>query len=127
MKIVPIIAHPERNPKLMRDVNVVHDIFDTGALMQVTAVSLTGLFGSKVKKFSAELLTRKLVHFIASDTHNTGPRSPELSHGLKEAEKVIGPAAAKVLVVDNPIKVVNNEPIDADAAVFPPKKKFLFF
>ena len=43
-----------------------------GCLLQVTAGSLTGLFGNRVQTFAETLVRRGLVRFVASDAH--GPQ-----------------------------------------------------
>jgi len=44
--IVPIVAHPERNPILLRDLDRLASWIELGCLAQVTALSITGGFGS---------------------------------------------------------------------------------
>jgi len=68
--LVPIIAHPEKNPVLMKKRDKVLEIVARGALLQITAGSVLGKNGRKVKAFSKQLLKEQLVHFIASDAHS---------------------------------------------------------
>lgn len=71
----PVIVHPERNHQILEHPNQLKDFIDKGALAQLTAASYTGGFGKKIEKFSKQLIEANLVHFIASDAHNTGNRS----------------------------------------------------
>ncbi|MBI5191608.1 MAG: hypothetical protein HZA22_13200 [Nitrospirae bacterium] len=122
----PIIAHPERNPMVQQDAGVMYEMVRLGALGQVTAGSLTGTFGGEVKKLARELVTRKLVHVIASDAHNNGPRPPVLSHAYHDAVKLVGDKAARVMVYDVPEMIIENlrfEPEEPE----PPKKGALSF
>jgi protein-tyrosine phosphatase len=75
---VPVIAHPERNRELMQNPRKLYDLVRNGALSQITAASVVGKFGRQIEKFSNELLTANLVHFIASDVHNTTTRKSYL-------------------------------------------------
>lgn len=84
--LTPIIAHPERNRDLYTDPNRLYDLVRQGALAQLTAGSLTGLFGKEIKRVSLQMLAHNLIHFVASDAHNTDTRNFET---LSEAYKVI--------------------------------------
>lgn len=83
--ITPIIVHPERNKILLQNVDILVDLVMDGALVQLTAGSMIGHFGKKVKQFSEKIIQHQLVHFIASDAHNTSSRG----NYLKEAYEVI--------------------------------------
>ena len=55
---------------------------ERGMLTQVTAGSVTGLFGDDVKRLTHSLLRRGLVHMLASDTHAaSGPTVPGAAAG----------------------------------------------
>ncbi|GEK88397.1 protein-tyrosine phosphatase [Alkalibacterium putridalgicola] len=71
----PIIVHPERNHELVEHPNRLKNLVDKGALAQLTAASYTGGFGKKIEKLSKQLIEANLVHFIASDAHNTTNRT----------------------------------------------------
>ncbi|MGO1433613.1 MAG: tyrosine-protein phosphatase, partial [Ruoffia tabacinasalis] len=71
----PIIVHPERNHDILKHPNKLKNLVDKGALAQLTAASYTGGFGSKIQKFSKQLIEANLVHFLASDAHNVTNRA----------------------------------------------------
>ncbi|QUG42564.1 hypothetical protein KD050_04630 [Psychrobacillus sp. INOP01] len=68
--LIPIIAHPEKNAFLLQNKDKVLEIVARGALLQITAGSVLGKNGRKIKAFSNQLLKEQLVHFIASDAHS---------------------------------------------------------
>lgn len=106
----PIITHPERNPSVINNPDQFLSI--TGdALIQITADSLTGLFGLEVRECALYFLKRGVVSFIASDAHSLRRRRPTLSAGLKVAEQVIGKEAALRLVKENPQAVISGNRI----------------
>lgn len=72
--ITPIIVHPERNKEIMENPNLLYEFVSDGALTQVTAGSVAGMFGKKIKNLSLQLIESELTHFIASDAHNTTSR-----------------------------------------------------
>ncbi|HEY0510706.1 MAG TPA: CpsB/CapC family capsule biosynthesis tyrosine phosphatase [Thermoanaerobaculia bacterium] len=107
----PILAHPEFIPWLAADRELVARLVALGALTQVTAMSITGDFGRRAQADSHALLDAGLVHFFASDAHNTRRRPP----GLRRAYDLIagrwGEEAARRLAADNPRAVVEDRPL----------------
>jgi protein-tyrosine phosphatase len=73
-----------------------------GCLGQITALSLTGEFGTKMRQVAEKLLSTRLIHFIASDAHSVNGRSPILSAAVGVAEKVVGKEEAYKMVADYP-------------------------
>ncbi|MGF9964005.1 tyrosine-protein phosphatase [Bacillus rhizoplanae] len=88
--LIPIIVHPERNAELIEHPDKLYNFVNKGALTQVTAGSLLGNFGKKIKKFSLQLIEHNLTHMIASDAHNTTTRSFHLQAGYDVIEKEFG-------------------------------------
>ncbi|WP_084783346.1 tyrosine-protein phosphatase [Bacillus dakarensis] len=74
----PIIAHPERNRIIRKNPGLIYKWVKNGILVQVTAGSITGMHGKRLKNFSRHLLDHELVHFIASDAHHHIRRKFEL-------------------------------------------------
>ncbi len=72
--ITPIIVHPERNRELIENNDLLFELVQNGALTQLTAGSIIGRFGKKVKSFSQKIIEHNLAHFIATDAHNTSSR-----------------------------------------------------
>ncbi len=100
--IIPVITHPERNLEIARAPKRYYQMIKMGCLGQVTAMSLTGEFGSEIKRVAERLLARRLVHFIASDTHSVHERPPLLSPAVREAEKIVGSEEARKMVTEYP-------------------------
>src|SRR6185503_20272703 len=95
--ITPIIAHPERNMMLMSEPERFYQLVDAGVLGQVDTGSVTGQFGSKVQRAARVMLENGLIHFIASDCHNTRNRLPGLSAGVAATAEIIGEEYAHVI------------------------------
>ena len=100
--IVPVISHPERNLEITRRPERYYEMIRMGCFGQVTAMSLTGGFGGKIKGFAEKLVKKRLIHFIASDAHNLNGRPPILSPAAKEAEKIVGREEAQKMVTEYP-------------------------
>lgn len=76
--ITPIISHPERNPAIQHNVELLSNIIAAGALSQITAASFTGGFGEGALKCCQRILALRLVDFVASDAHSSKERPPVL-------------------------------------------------
>lgn len=115
--IVPIIGHPERNQVIRNNPEVIYRLVGLGALTQLTSASLTGLFGSEIKKFSIFLLKHKLAHTLITDAHSSKRRRPVLSEGLESLKEIVGEEAARRMVEAIPEKILNGEDIDVEYPV----------
>ena len=104
--IVPIISHPERNIEIGKNPKRYYEMIRMGCLGQLTAMSLTGGFGSQVMKVAEKLLGHKLIHIIATDAHSVRRRPPVLSSGVKAAEKIVGREEARKLVAEYPAAII---------------------
>jgi protein-tyrosine phosphatase len=109
--IVPILTHPERNPVFQRKPELLHHWVTRGCLGQVTAQSFTGDFGSAAEELSLEWFGRNLVHFLASDAHDTEYRPPVLSVAYKRAAELRGEEVADLLLNENPRAVIEDRPL----------------
>ncbi len=77
-----LLAHPERCPAFQRDPARLERLVDAGVLVQVTAGSMTGGFGSTVRRFTTDLLRQGLAHVVASDAHDAVKRPPGQTAGF---------------------------------------------
>lgn len=109
--IIPVIAHPERNREFAGKPVLLYNLISKGALVQITSGSLTGLFGKSVSQTAREFVSRGWAHFIASDAHSSRGRAPVLGSAFKAASSIIGEEAAKSLVYENPLRVVDGEDV----------------
>ncbi len=113
---VPIITHPERLRWIETHYEVFRSLLGHGALVQITAASITGGFGSRPKYWSQRMLDEGLVDIVATDAHNTTGRPPVLSIARDALIERLGEAEAIELVYNRPARVLRNEPM-------PPRSK----
>jgi protein-tyrosine phosphatase len=113
----PILVHPERNIEIQNRPSIAAELIEQGILIQVTAMSVTGRFGSAAKLCVERLLKHHCVHFIATDTHRPEKRPPVLSAARDAAAEIIGTDAARRLVVDNPRAVIEGKTIVAQPTI----------
>ena len=80
-----VLAHVERCPAFIADVNMLDRLVQAGMLASMTAGSLVGRFGRTVQRFAQRLVTSGLIHNVASDAHDCNRRPPGLSQELASA------------------------------------------
>ncbi|WP_412520270.1 tyrosine-protein phosphatase [Staphylococcus simulans] len=108
---ITIIAHPERNLALLKDMSVLYDLVKQGALSQLTSTSLIGHFGKGIQEVSIELMNCKLVHFIASDAHDIKAR-PFVMKSLFEDNMLLGLHGQMKKLIRNAKVVIENKEIE---------------
>jgi protein-tyrosine phosphatase len=104
--IIPILAHPERYPYLMRNPQQMKRLRDIGVLYQVTAASLTGGFGRDICRVCFSMIKEGIVDFVASDAHNSKMRPPILSKAYREIKREFDEVIADRLFFHNPRKIL---------------------
>jgi protein-tyrosine phosphatase len=110
--VIPIIGHPERCLQIQEDLSILLAMVKAGAIIQITASSLTGKMGPKAKEAAVSALKKGLVHVIATDTHGTDKRPPILSEAVEIASKVIGKDAALAMVTTVPESIIEDKVVN---------------
>ncbi|KEI70772.1 tyrosine-protein phosphatase [Endozoicomonas elysicola] len=100
-----VIAHPERNKELMSYPERVLPFIDRGALLQLTAGSVAGLFGEKAETTARWFVDRGLVHFVASDAHHPVRRPPAMALAARTLSQWVGSEQCAQLTSENPDKL----------------------
>ncbi|MDD3191722.1 MAG: hypothetical protein PHP41_03105 [Bacilli bacterium] len=99
----PILAHPERYSYL--NYNQIASIKDH-SLIQINAASILGLHGKDIKKRALGLLKRKLVDFVASDSHNINSRPVNLKEAYDDVAKKFSKEYAEEIFTNNQMKLI---------------------
>jgi protein-tyrosine phosphatase len=84
----PILAHPERNYKIMNNHDLVINLIKQGVLMQTNVGSLLGDYGKTVKKTAQEFVKGNMIHILGSDGHNITSRKTRLKAGYEVVKKI---------------------------------------
>jgi protein-tyrosine phosphatase len=100
-----ILSHPERNQGILRQPGVLRPLVERGCLLQVTAGSLTGGFGTQAQRLAASLVEQGLVHFVATDAHGVRSRRAELRPAFERIAALAGKEVAVELCCRNPAMV----------------------
>ena len=109
--ITGILSHPERNRGIIKNPDVMWDVIEAGGLLQITAASLTGSFGLSCQEIAELAVDEGLIHFIASDAHDTEHRP----FGMREAYDTIcdmgGEKLADLVCCENPSRVFEGDDV----------------
>ncbi len=112
----PVIAHPERIRWLASDPGYMQALLDLGALAQVTAMSVINLAGRFAFDAVSRMLDAGMVHFVASDAHDTRLRPPGMSRAFRRVAETLGEPVARELFITNPRAVVENRALGESSA-----------
>jgi protein-tyrosine phosphatase len=114
--MIPVLAHPERNPEVQDRPARLREAVNRGALVQITAGSLTGVLGKPAMQTAWNLLRLRLVHVVASDLHGPGAGRGALS----SVAEVLDDKAMAYLTSEAPAAIVAGDaPPDPPRIVSP--------
>lgn len=126
----PIVTHPERNGILHAQPDRLARWVRMGCYVQVTAGALTGGFGPGSQRDAENWIERGMVHFVASDAHNTRSRPLRLSPAYDALVRRFGAEVAAALLLENPRAARDGRPLPWVPEVMEKtsrRKRFLFF
>ena len=106
--IIPIIAHPERNHRIMENPNLLYPFIELGALGQVNAGSITGFFGKSVMKCARVLFDYNMAHIISSDAHSPRGRAPRMQEAVHVLRKWVGSEFTSEIINNTPRAILND-------------------
>lgn len=125
--MVPVITHPERNGLLQKRLDEIQKWVCDGCMVQVTAQSFLGTFGRSAKQYADTLLEKNLVHFVASDAHDSEYRTPRLDESYAYVARKQGEERAERLFKEYPRRVIDGDPIYPEEYAEIKRKWFRFW
>lgn len=134
--LTPIITHPERNPLIRSQPQRLWRWLRQGCYIQVTGQSLLGKWGESAKKQVEEWLDQNIVHFVASDAHNTTLRPLRLREAYSVVAGRWGEPRARSLFRENPLAAFEGRDLPYEPELSAPsersgapprRKRFIFF
>ncbi len=109
--VTPIIAHPERNKPIQKDLSIVRKLIRGGCVIQIDAGSITGTLGSASEVAALEIIRQGCCHLIGSDAHDDNRRNFLLADALEFVKEILGETAIN-LVTTNPKCILTGKTID---------------
>ncbi|HMD38298.1 MAG TPA: CpsB/CapC family capsule biosynthesis tyrosine phosphatase [Candidatus Acidoferrum sp.] len=128
----PVITHPERNAILRAQKERLAKWVRLGCYVQVTAGSLTGVFGPGAQEDAWRWMAGGMVHIVASDAHNLRGRPLKLRAAYDVVLEQLGEGKARALFVENPMAAFEGRDLPhvpelPDENALPKRKRFFFF
>ncbi len=114
---IPIIAHPERNRNIVDNPNILYEFINKGALAQLNLPSLEGKYGERIRTTAETLLQHNMIHFVGTDAHSKGKRSPQVENSLQLLKDLVDQKTFEEITYLNPSKVIEDELIKPDAPI----------
>jgi len=81
--VIPVLAHPERNMKLITKPQILDNLVDRGLMLQINASSFCNGIDRELKGFMRYVMKNQMVHFLATDAHGTGSRPPKIQESIE--------------------------------------------
>jgi len=106
---LPIVAHAERCGVIVKNPEVIDELHEFGAYVQINADSIIGKDGWGMKRFCAKLLRTDRIDFVGSDAHNLQSRPSRIGECAEFLRKNYGESYARDLLIRNPICVARGE------------------
>ncbi|MCR5831975.1 MAG: hypothetical protein K6G67_07550 [Lachnospiraceae bacterium] len=100
---IPILAHVERYEGLGFKTANIRELIEYGAYIQVNSEAVGRGFGAK--KFVRKLFKEDLVHFVATDAHDTKGRRPRLKKAARYVHKHFGEEVCRRIFIENPARI----------------------
>lgn len=119
----PVIVHPERNQEIIEHPELLYQFIKNGALSQITAGSICGGFGKKIRTFTFQLIEANLTHFIASDAHNITTRAFKMAEAIDIVKERYGNDMV-YLFLDNAALLTDGKNVFKDVPEAIKKKRF---
>jgi protein-tyrosine phosphatase len=113
-ELTGILSHPERNHGILMQPGVLRPLVERGCLLQITAGSLTGVFGSQSQRLSDSLIEQGLAHFVSTDAHGIHSRPPKLKQAFQRITDLAGVEMALELCCRNPARVAAGQVVSAN-------------
>ena len=102
-RLVPVIAHPERNIEFQRNPKRLQLMVEDGVMVQLASGSIMGRNGPGAQRAAEQFIRRGIAHVVASEMHSSrAPRSPLLTGAFEIVSGWVGEDEAIDLFETNP-------------------------
>lgn len=127
--LVGVLSHPERNRGIIKQPEVMDAVVAAGGLLQITAGSLTGGFGSQPQRIAQYCVESRLIHFIASDAHDTKKRPFGMRAAYETIREMADEHLANLVCCENPARVLAGDAVDIKGPIRaqPKRRAWRFF
>jgi protein-tyrosine phosphatase len=110
--LAPVLAHPERNDLVQKSSEPLMRLIRSGAVIQATAGSLSGMFGNAAVKAFHRLVAEGLVSLVASDAHANMRENWTMDSMLEALTGRVSEDDLVRLTTTNPLRLMRGEPLE---------------
>jgi protein-tyrosine phosphatase len=112
----PLFAHPERCHEFAKNPKRGREAVAAGALLQLEIGAPIGRYGKGARKVAERLLAEDLYAVAATDLHGPAGAERWIPEGIEALADRIGAVRARLLLADNPRRLLRGESLSAEAA-----------
>ena len=107
----PVIAHPERHPKLMHHPDMLLKWMEREVLAQCNSGSFAGYFGRHVQANAELLLKHHMVTLIGSDAHRVVGRNTDMRKAVAHMKELAHRGYVHQITEENPRDIIADKPL----------------
>jgi len=112
--LFPVLAHIERYPGLVGDLERLERLARMGVLFQVNAETFLGKSGRAAARAVLRLARMGLVHIVGSDAHDPDSRPMRMADAWRTVERDVGVEVARRIFEEIPRALLSGERVDAE-------------
>ena len=109
---IPVFAHVERYREVQENPELIYEVINAGAIIQVNSHSILGKSGKELQKVCNTLLNRNMVHVVGTDAHSSKRRTPIFLDAYKYVSVKYSKEMADDLFIKNNNAIINNEALN---------------
>ena len=109
---IPVFAHVERYREVQENPELIYEVINAGAIIQVNSHSILGKSGKELQKVCNTLLNRNMVHVVGTDAHSSKRRTPIFLDAYKYVSEKYSKEIADDLFIKNNNAIINNEALN---------------
>lgn len=109
---IPVFAHVERYREVQENPELIYEVINAGAIIQVNSHSILGKSGKELQKVCNTLLNRNMVHVVGTDAHSSKRRTPIFLDAYKYVSEKYSKEMADDLFIKNNNAIINNEDLN---------------
>ena len=123
---IPVFAHVERYREVQENPELIYEVINAGAIIQVNSHSILGKSGKELQKVCNTLLNRNMVHVVGTDAHSSKRRTPIFLDAYKYVSEKYSKEMADDLFIKNNNAIINNEALNLPKPYKEEQKKMGF-
>ena len=109
---IPVFAHVERYREVQENPELIYEVINAGAIIQVNSHSILGKSRKELQKVCNTLLNSNMVHVVGTDAHSSKRRTPIFLDAYKYVSEKYSKEMADDLFIKNNNAIINNEALN---------------